>query len=109
MSITRLLKQTVTIENPNGTVSKRGEPSFSAPATYYARFQPSTKTIMNAKGEREPLDGLVFVAPDATVSIGAKLTYAGAAYRVVRRDVIPGRKGNTHHFELGVQSWSFGA
>lgn len=109
MSLRSLLRQTVAIANPSGATGQHGDRAFSAPVSYPARFQQTTKTMINLKGEREPIDGIVFVGPDAAVQIGAKLTYSSAVYRVMKREVVIGRRGETHHYELQVQTWSFGS
>jgi hypothetical protein len=109
MAITGLLNQTVSIENEGSVVGKHGETSFGAATSYQARFQRTNKTIMNSKGELEPISGIVFLPADATVSIGAKLTYGSDIYRVITLETVPGANGVTHHLEAMVQSWSFGS
>jgi hypothetical protein len=109
MSLNSMLRQSITIENPTGKTGKHGDRSFSPAVTVRSRFQQVTKTMVNLKGEREPIDGIVFVGPDATANIGAKVTYLGNQYRIMKREVVPGRNGKTHHLELQVQTWSFGA
>lgn len=107
MSLTRLCRQTMTVENPDGTRGKHGEVAVGSPSTVYCRFERTQKTILNANGEREPIHGAVIALPTDTFAVGAKITYSSQVYKLMQIDEIPGRNGNNHHFELLVQLWSF--
>lgn len=106
MSFASMLNQTVYIE-PAGALDAYGNTSFGAPVSYKARFQETTKTIVTPERERQPIDGVVFLAPAAIVEIGSRVTYGGKQYRIMRRDVITAGNGQTHHYELMVQLWSY--
>lgn len=107
MGINHLLNQTITIANPSGTRDLHGKPSLGAPTSVSARFERTTKTIVTAEREREPIHGIVFVPPGTSVSIGAKVTYDGEDYRVMTRSDIVVGSGSVHHYELMVQLWSY--
>ena len=107
MAITHLLRQTAVIRNPSGTTDLHGKPTLSTGTTVKARFERTHKTIVTAQREREPIHGIVFVSPDTTVEIGAKVTYDSQDYRVIDRADVVGRNGQVHHYELFCQLWSF--
>lgn len=107
MSISHLLNQSISVRNPSGTRDLHGKRALGTATTVRARFERTNKTIVTAEREREPIDGIVFVGPSATVEIGAKVTYDGTDYRVMTRsDVVVG-SGGLHHYELMVQLWSY--
>jgi len=64
---------------------------------------------MTAEREREPIDGIIFVAPGTSVSKSARLTYQTEKYRVIKIEDVVGKNGTTHHFEIMVQLWSYKA
>ena len=108
MSINGLLNQSVTVELNTSAVGKHGESSFSTGVEYQARFQKTTKSIVNKEGDRIPINGIVFLPADAVITNGSRLTYGSDIYRVMSNEPVPGANGVTHHVELLVQSWSFG-
>lgn len=109
MGINHLLNQSITIENPTGSRDLHGKRAFGASSSVSARFERTNKTIVTAEREREPIHGIVFVAPGTTVAIGSKVTYDGEDYRVMTRSDIVVGSGSTHHLELMVQLWSYGS
>jgi head-tail adaptor len=109
MSLNSLLRQNITIENPNGTRDKQGRDSFGENTAAKARIQLTHKVIVTAEKEREPIDAIVFVAPSTVIEKSSRVTYAGEKYRVMKLEPVPGKNGQTHHFELMLQLWSYKA
>lgn len=107
MSLKRLLKQSITINNPAGALGKHGEVVLGASATVPCRFEKTSRTILNPQGEREPIDGVAYVGATAVLQLGAKVIYSTETYRLMRIEEIPGRRGIIHHYELLLQLWSF--
>ncbi len=107
MAINQLLNQTGTLENPTGSSDRHGNLGFTDAATIAMRFERSTRTIVTKEREREPIDGTVFVAPNVSVSMGARITFDSQRYRVMRVTTATLGNGKTHHIELLVQSWSY--
>lgn len=109
MGITDLTNQTITVKNPGTTRDKHGNAILGSSASIAARFQRTNKTIVTANKEREPIDGIVFVAAGADVQIGAQVIYDSEKYRVITKaDQVIG-SGAVHHKELMVQLWSYAA
>lgn len=105
MALSSLLNQTVTIYLA-GNRDKQGRPAYSAGTSARARFERRKTTISTPENEKEPIDGVVFLAPGTTVAVGSKLVYDGANYRVITKsDEVDGR-GVTRHLELMVQEWN---
>lgn len=109
MSLNSLLRQTITIENPDGTKDKQGRDNFGASTTTRARVQKTTKVVMTADREREPIDAIIFVSPGTTINKSARLVYQAVQYRVIKIEDVVGKNGTTHHFEVMVQLWSYKA
>lgn len=104
MGINALLNQTITIA-AHSTRDYQGKSSFSAPVTARCRFEQVKKTIVNAQKETEPIDGIVFVPGDTSVSTGDKVTFNAQTYRVMVCSPIVDGRGTTRHIELKVQLW----
>src|SRR5690554_2327663 len=104
-SINHLLNQQVTIENPTGERDGTGKIRTATPTTYRARVERVHKTIARDNQETEPIHLEVFLAPQAVVVRGAKLTYGGVAYRVIEVSDEVGKNGSVHHYELMCQRW----
>ena len=109
MAIAHLLNQLVTIYSQSAGVDKHGNVTFSSGSAVLGRFQRTNKTIVTDTKEIEPIDGIVFLSADVTVEVGDKLTYAGEAYRVMKRSSHIVGNGRLHHTELMVQLWGYGA
>ncbi len=107
MAIRHLLNQTVGIKNPTTTRDKYGKIGLGAGVTYRARVQLTKKTIITAEREREPIDMIAFLEPSTTINIGAQMTYGSTLYRVIAISPVPGRNGETNHFEVMAQLWSY--
>jgi len=106
MSLNSLLRQNIAIENPTGARDKQGRDSFGSSTAAKARVQLTHKVIVTAEKEREPIDAIVFVAPSTVVKKSSRITYDAEQYRVMKLEPIPGKNGQTHHFELMLQLWS---
>lgn len=109
MSLNSLLRQNIAIENPTGTRDKQGRDVLGASTAAKARVQLTHKVIVTAEKEREPIDAIVFVAPSVVVKKSSRVTYDAEQYRVMRLEPIPGKNGQTHHYELMLQAWSYKA
>ena len=108
MSSQSLLRQTVEIAQPSTTRDKQGRLVESNDSTsYQARVEKTSRIITTAEKDREPIDAIVFLNSSAEVTKGAKLTYDGGEYRVMKVEEVPGRNGQVHHYELMVQEWSY--
>lgn len=107
MSFNGLLKQTITLRNKSGTRDKQGQPGYASPSSLSARVQRTHKTIATADRDRTPIHAIVFIGPSTEPEIDSKVTYDGTDYRVMAVEDVVGRNGQTHHFELMCQLWSF--
>lgn len=105
MSFNGLLNQTVTI-TAGSARDKFGKLTFGSGTDYKARFEKTSKNIFNKQNELEPIDGVVFVKPDTTVSIGDRLVHNSLTYKVMKIDEVVVGTGTLHHKELMVQEWS---
>lgn len=109
MSLRSLLRQPIQIENPTGGRDKQGRDNFGEPIDARARVQLTHKVIVTATKEREPIDAIVFLAPETTIKKSSRVTYDGEKYRVMKLEPVPGKNGKTHHIELMLQAWSYKA
>lgn len=109
MSLNSLLRQTITIETTTGARDKQGRDAFSDPVQAKARVQLTSKVIVTADKEREPIDAIVFLNPATSIKKSSRITYQGEKYRVMKLEPVPGRNGQTHHFEAMLQLWSYKA
>lgn len=107
MSFNQLLKQTISLENPSGTLSKTGQPGFSAAISLSARVQKTHKSIPTKDRDRTPVHAIIFIGPATEPEIDAKITYDSTAYRVLAVEDVIGRNGSTHHYEIMAQLWSY--
>lgn len=107
MSLSGLLNQSITVENPTGSRDLHGKPALGAAATVQCRFERKYRTIVTAGREQEPIHAVAVVGPTADVEIGAAVTFGSDKYRVLERADAPGRNGSIHHYELMLQLWSF--
>lgn len=104
MTYAGLLNQSALFE-ATGAQDLHGVASYGDPVSARVRFQPVNKSVVTAKGERTPIDGEVYCAPDLAVSVLDRMIYQGQKYKVIRRAAVPGGNGQTHHIELMVQLW----
>lgn len=109
MSLNSLLRQNITIENPTGARDKQGRDSLGDPVQAKARVQLTSKVIVTVTKEKEPIDAIVFLAPSTVVKKSSRITYQDEQYRVMKLEPVPGKNGQTHHFELMLQVWSYKA
>lgn len=107
MSFNALLKQSITLQNRSGNRDKTGQPAYAAGSTLAARVQRTQKTIATADRDRTPIHAIIFIGPSTEPQIDAKVTYDGTVYRVMAVEDVVGRNGQTHHYELMCQLWSF--
>lgn len=105
MSISNLLNQTITL-TAQGEQDKFGKASFSSGTDYNARFERTNKTIHTKENTVEPIDGVVFLSSDVTVSLGDRIVYDSQTYRVMKISEPPIGNGVIHHKELLVQEWN---
>ncbi len=105
MSLKALLNQPGTLENPSGAADRYGQPYFSAPVAVLCRFEQITKTVLNSKGESQPIDGRTFIAPDTVPAIEARFTFNGAHYRVMTVAPLVDGRGRIRHYEVMLQVW----
>lgn len=108
MSVKRFLKQTISVKNPTGSTDRHGDEGLGAATDVAARVERVYKVTVDKERERQPIHMKFIVGPDATVEIGAQVTYDGVEYRVLERNDAPGRRGDISHYELMCQYWSFG-
>lgn len=104
MSFNALINQDAQLSAASGR-DRYGKASQGSPVNIKCRFEQVNKTILNPQGETEPIDGIVFVLPTVTVSVGDKFTYQSLNYRVLVVAPIILGKGAVHHKELKVQRW----
>lgn len=107
MNIKHLLNQTITIENPDGTITRQGKPNFDAVFTEQARCERTNKVISTRERDREPIDLVAFLQTTNTVKKGARLTYNDETYRIMSVSDVVGMNGSRHHYEIMAQLWSF--
>ncbi len=107
MSITSLSNQTITVENPDGSLNAHGQKGFGAAVTVKCRFERIYKTIVTDQREREPVHATAGIPPQYTVQRGARVTYGTDKYRVITVAEAPGRSGSVHHRILMLQEWSY--
>jgi hypothetical protein len=107
MAFNSLLRQTISVKNPSGSRDLHAKTALGAATEHRARFERTYKTIVTAEREREPIHGIIFTKSDATIEIGAQVTYSGEVYRVMQRDDVVGKNGSVHHYEFLVQLWSW--
>lgn len=105
MAINHLLKQTVIVSNPTGP-DVHNKQGLGTPVTYNARFEQTYKILAAATLEQIPINGIVFLAADAVIQLGAKVTYAGVDYRAMVVSPIVNGRGKVQHIEVMVQNWS---
>ncbi len=107
MSVISLSNQTITIENPSGTMDRHGQKAFGAAVSARCRFERTYKTIMTAERDREPIHAMVGLPPSYTIVRGARVTYEGEQYRVIQVSESPGAGGSIHHRILMLQLWGY--
>lgn len=105
MNVDHLLKQSCSIATA-GAQDKFGKKTMGAATTYACRFQKTTRVIAGVQREKEPIDGIVWLAKTAVVAIGDKLTFGTDTYRVMRIEPMIDRIGATRHLEVMVQDWN---
>ena len=107
MSVESLSHQSITIENPSGTLNRYGKSGFSASTTALVRFERTYKTIKTDTKEREPIHALVGLEPDISISKGARVVYGSDSYRVMEIAEAVDGDGAVHHREAMLQLWSY--
>jgi len=109
VSFKSMLKQSITVENPDGSRDKQGRDGLGSSTTLAARVQRTNKVITTAERDREPIDAIIFVGPETPVRKSARITYDSEQYRVIKSEDVPGRNGSIHHIEIMAQLWSYKA
>ncbi len=104
MSINSLLNQAVTIQIKT-TRSRYGDAAFTGNISTTARVELCTKTIMGPNKELTPIDAIIFLRADETISAEDKITHNTIDYRVIKKDVMVDGRGRTRHIEVKAQKW----
>lgn len=107
MNVDHLLRQTCTIYAA-GAQDRYGKNEHAAGVDYACRFQQTSRIIQRAKGEKAPIDGIVWLSATALASINDKLTFGSQDYRIMKISPQVDGMGTTRHLELLVQDWSTG-
>lgn len=105
--IAHLLNQTGYLKAP-AEKDRYGQPTFGDSVTVKCRFEKTNGTIINMKGETEPIDALAFLKNTETVATGYQFTFGSEKYRVMRVENIVDGRGVTRHLELKLQLWLAG-
>lgn len=107
MSLAALLNQTISVQNPTGTVGKHGEKALGSATQMAARVQRTSRTIVTPDREREPIHAVIYVAGSRTVEYGAKITYGTETYRVMSKAEGVDGAGDVQNIKLECQLWSY--
>lgn len=107
MSFNSHLNQSITLANPSGTRDKQGQPGYAAAVTLRARVQRTNKTIVTKDRDRAPIHAIIFIGPATEPQTDSQIVYDGTIYRVMAIEDVPGKNGQTHHYEIMAQLWSF--
>jgi hypothetical protein len=98
MSLTipaEILGQACTVEALQGTTGA-GQDSYGAPVTLACRFEASSRTVKDATGRSVTRYGPLFLAPDAVLATGDRVTVTGQSYTVAQAEPLQGLDGPTH-------------
>lgn len=107
MSYASLTPHTISVANPSGNRDKQGKSTFSTAVDVKCRFERTSKTIINAQRELEPIHAIASCRPTTAIQKGAKVTYDSDIYRVMEVADAPDGTGDIHHREIKLQLWSF--